>query len=103
MNNEYTITENDLKEIGVSLTGAELTSLLEHLNDELSGRVSEAILRELSDEQIDQYNEISKTADEDVIEKWMSEQIPDFEQIVQDEIDTVLSEIADKVDEFKKI
>lgn len=102
MNNDYTIKENNLKDIGIDLTGGELTSLLEHLNEELSGRVGEAILRELSDEQIDQYNEISKTADEDTIEKWMSKQIPDFEQIVQDEIDTVLNKLADKVGEFNK-
>jgi len=102
MNNDYTITEKELKDIGINLTGDELTSLLDHLNGELNDRVGESILRELSDEQIDEYNKISETADEKVIEDWMVKRIPDFQQIVQDEISIVLSEIAEKTTGFGK-
>jgi len=99
---DNTITENDLHKLGIDLIGNELTSLLDHLNEELNDRVGESILRELSDDQIDEYNEIMKTDDDNIIGGWILKQIPDFQQIVQDEINVVLGEVAEKSTEIKK-
>lgn len=102
MNNDYTITQANLDEMGIKLADDKMASLLEHLNEELNERVGTALLSELSTEQIDEYNEFSKTANDDQIGEWLSSKIPEFKQIIQDEIDIILGDIAEKADDLSK-
>jgi len=100
MNKNYTITEANLIEMGIELSDEKMASLLEHLNQELNERVGTALLQELDDEQIDEYNEFAKTANEDQVGEWLSSKIPEFTQIIQDEIDVMLGDIAEKADKL---
>lgn len=102
MNKNYTITAADLTSMGIILTDDKMTSLLDHLNEELNERVGTSLLEELSDEQIEEYNELSKTAEGDQIGEWLSSKIPEFSQIIQDEIDIILGDIAEKADDLSK-
>jgi len=98
MNNNYTITKDNLTAIGINLTDEKMQSLLKHLNDELEERVGSALIEEMNEEQIDQYNELSKTANDEQIGEWLNDQIPEFNQIIQDEINIMLGDIAEKAD-----
>lgn len=100
--NNYTITEATLNEMGIILDAEKMTSLLSHLDDELNERVGTALLEELSSEQVDEYNKLSETADEVQIGEWLSSKIPDYKQIVQDEIDIMLGSVAEKAEELSK-
>ena len=102
MNNDYTITQANLDEMGIKLADDKMASLLAHLNEELNERVGTALLEELSVEQVDEYNEFSKTASDDQIGEWLSSKIPEFKQIIQDEIDIILGDIAEKADDLSK-
>lgn len=100
MNKNYTITAADLTTMGINLTDEKMTSLLDHLNQELNERVGTALLQELDDEQIDEYNEFIKTASEDQVGEWLSSKIPEFTQIIQDEIDVMLGDVAEKAEKL---
>lgn len=100
--NNYTITEATLNEMGIILDAEKMTSLLGHLDDELNERVGTALLEELSSEQIDEYNKLSETSDDDQIGEWLSLKIPEYKQIVQDEIDIMLGSVAEKAEELSK-
>ena len=102
MNNDYTITQANLDEMGIKLADDKTASLLTHLNEELNERVGTALLAELNTEQIDEYNEFSKTANDDQIGEWLNSKIPEFKEIIQDEIDIILGDIAEKADELSK-
>lgn len=100
MNKNYIITEANLNEMGIELSADKMTSLLDHLNQELNERVGTALLQELDDEQIDEYNEFIKTASEDQVGEWLSAKIPEFTQIIQDEIDVMLGDVAEKAEKL---
>lgn len=99
MNKEdYTIEESVLVEMGINLKENEMIAFLERINNELNDRVGTELLEELSIEKIDEYNVFAQTADPMQIGQWLYDEIPEFNEIIQDEIDIMLGDIAEDVE-----
>ena len=96
------ITEDALKQLGINLEGQDVTSLLAHLNETLEERVGAEITEALNDDQLQTLLDLQEKASEQEVGEWMKTNVPEFEQIIQDEIDIVLGELAENSDGINK-
>lgn len=97
------ITEEVLAEFGISLDGKDAASFIQHLNDTLDERVGAEVIESLDDEQVATLADLQENATDEEVEKWMLENVPDIEQIAQDEIDILLGEVAEESDAVNDI
>lgn len=92
------ITEESLKNIGINLEGKDVNSLLAHLNDTVEERVGAELTDALDDTQLEELVKLQSTASDEEVGKWLQENVADFEQIIADEVDIVLGELAESSD-----
>lgn len=97
------ITEDSLKKLGINLGDQDVTSLLAHLNETLEERVGTEITEALDDDQLQTLLELQEKASDEEVGTWLQANVPEFEQIVQDEIDIILGELAENSDGIKKV
>ena len=97
------ITEDSLKELGINLGDQDVTSLLAHLNETLEERVGTEITEALEDNQLQALLDLQEKASDEEVGTWLQANVPEFEQIVQDEIDIILGELAENSDGIKKV
>lgn len=92
------ITEDALTAMGIQLSDDDMKALVQHSNDTLNERVGADIIESLSDEQLEEYVTLQQSDDEAKLMAWMAENVPDLKQIVENERDIVLGELADTAD-----
>lgn len=96
--NEQFITESTLDTLGIDLGGQDKEALLAHLNDTLQERVGTEITESLDDEQLATLLDLQENATDEALGAWLEQNVPDFQQMVQDEIDILLGELAENSD-----
>lgn len=99
---EQYVTIETLKSFGIEVNEATVNSLLEHVNNTIDERVGAEITESLTDEQLKQLLEIQDNGTEDQIGEWIAQQVPDYAQIIQDNIDITLGEVAENTDNINK-
>lgn len=92
------ISANDLKELGVSLDDAAMSKLLDELNEKVDNLIGHEIVTSLTPEDVDILAEMQNTANENEIALWISERVPDFEEIIEDNRNIVLGDYVDMND-----
>lgn len=92
------ITEDALTAMGIQLSDDDMKALVQHSNDTLNERVGADIVESLSDEQLEEYLALQQSDDDEKLTAWMTENVPDLKQIVENERDIVLGELADTAD-----
>lgn len=92
---ERYITEEMIRELGVDLGNQDINSLLDHLNEKLENRVGEEVADALDDDKLQTLLDLQETANEEEVGAWMKANVPEFEEVVQDEIDILLGEVAE--------
>lgn len=101
MNHQF-ITQSTLEALGIDLTGQDVEALLTHLNDTLQQRVGTEITETLNEEQLKTLLDMQENASEEELGSWLETAVPDMQQIVQDEIDILIGELADSSDEINQ-
>jgi hypothetical protein len=96
------ITQDTLTKVGVNLEGQDVASLLTHLNDTLEERVGSEITEALDDAQLQVLLDLQEKATDEEVGEWLRTNVPEFEQIIQDEIDILLGELAENSDGINK-
>lgn len=89
------ITRELLDDYGIEIGEHDEASLLAHLNETLEERVGAEITGELEDDQLVEYLKLQETASEEAVQNWLQQNVPELQQIVQDEIDILLGELAE--------
>ncbi|HSW91678.1 MAG TPA: DUF5663 domain-containing protein [Candidatus Saccharimonadales bacterium] len=97
------ITKESLLNLGINLDGQDVDSLLDHLNDTLQERVGTELTESLNDEQLKTLVELQDKATDEEVGNWLEANVPEFEQIVKDEIDILLGELAENTDGINKV
>lgn len=97
------ITKESLLALGINLDGQNVDSLLDHLNDTLQERVGTELTESLNDEQLKTLVELQDKATDEEVGNWLEANVPEFEQIVKDEIDILLGELAENSDGINKV
>jgi succinate dehydrogenase flavin-adding protein (antitoxin of CptAB toxin-antitoxin module) len=88
------ITPDLLATLGINLSEQEQTLLNEHASDTLNERVMDEIVQELTPEQAEQLAEMADNTPEEIYQ-WLMKNVPELGQIVSDEVDILLGEIAE--------
>ena len=93
--NDAFITKEILVESGIDLAGQDVPALLEELNEQLNDRVGGAIVENLNDEQMATLADMQDDdASDETIGTWLNSHLANFEAIVQEQVELVLSEYA---------
>jgi len=101
MDQQY-ITKETLQDFGISLAGQDERTLLEHLNETLQERVGTEVATVLSDDKLKELVELQETAPEEQLGNWLMRNVPELQQIVEDEIGIIMGEINEHVDTINK-
>ena len=97
------VTKDSLTNLGIDLTGQDVDTLLDHLNDTLQERVSTEITEALNEKQLQALVALQGKATDEEIGTWLEANVPDFEQIVKDEIDILLDELVENADDITAV
>lgn len=92
------ITEDSLKRLGINLEGKDIASLLSHLNETLEERVGAEITDALDNTKLQVLVDLQEKATDEEVGEWLRTNVPEFEQIIQDEVDILLGELAENSD-----
>ena len=96
---DFKLHKQFLINLGVNLTDDELTALAEHIESTLSERVIDEIVTLLDDEQAEELASL-KDADNSIVETWLDQNVTDLKEIIEDEVDIMLSELAENADQL---
>ena len=107
MNNDQTqlniqatiVTKAQLNSIGVNLPDDQMQALIQHVEETINERISEEVVESLTDEQL---AELVKMQDSNVsaeeIDAWIRERIPEYDEIIEDNVAIVLGELVENSD-----
>lgn len=96
------ITKQLLDAAGVVVKAEDEQALIDHLNEVLEDRVGAEVVESLDDDQLDELATLQESDNQDAIQSWMQKNVPEMEDIVKDEIDILLGEVAKDADNFAK-
>ncbi len=92
------ITPQTLHDLGINKSEAEESALIAHFEETLHERVGVNIIDVLDDEQAKKLIELAEAGDEAKTQEWLQQTIPAYGQIVQNEYDILMGELADSAD-----
>lgn len=95
------ITHEFIQELGLELDEETFASLAEHADTTLRERILNEIVEELSPEQAEELASL-ESADDETLQQWLINNIPDLQEIVADEVDILLGEIAEGSDTLQQ-
>ena len=98
MNDQPLITKELLDKFGIELGDQDETSLLDHLNATLEERVGTELTESLDDDKLKELIDLQEKATDEEVGAWLDTNIPELQQITQDEIDILLGELAENTD-----
>lgn len=91
------ISRQILDDIGIVLSEDEYRLLEEHIETTLEERVSADIIDIISPEEAKEFVALRDASDEQLL-AWVRQVVPGFAQIVSDEVDILLGELAENRD-----
>ena len=92
------ITKDSLLALGITVSDADAQSLITHLNQTVEERIGIEIAQQLDDAQLQELVKLQTSATPEELGEWIAERVPDYEQIVQDNIDIVVGQLAESVE-----
>ncbi len=95
------LTKQFLQDIGLEMDDETFNSLAEHSDTTLHERVINEVIEELSPEQAEELASLQGVEDE-TIQQWLVNNVPDLQEIVADEVDILLGEIAESSDALQQ-
>lgn len=93
------LTQNFLQSLGIELDDSTLQAFNDHFETTLFERVVESILDELNDSQLTELSTLRDQSDEQ-LQSWLLENIPNLNEIIQDEVDILLGDLAEDSEKF---
>lgn len=102
MDTQPLITKELLDEFGVELGDQDVTSLLDHLNATLEERIGAEITDSLDDTKLKELLDLQEKASDEEVGAWLEANVPELQQIAEDERDILLGELAENSDGINK-
>lgn len=93
------LSQKILQDLGINLDDASLALLADHFETTLQNRVIEEIINELTVEQAEELAQLqTKTTSDEELYNWLVLNVPQLAEIVSDEVDILLGELAENTD-----
>ena len=90
------ITKAQLSSVGINLPDDQAQALIQHVEETVNERISEEIVDSLDDAQL---AELVALQDGDVpveqLEAWIRDRVPEYDEIVEDNVTIVLGELVE--------
>lgn len=87
------VTREMLADLGLSeITDEQLAELNTKIEEEIGVEIAES----LEDDQLKELMEMENSASEEDLGKWIAEHVPDYKEIVQDNIDIAIGDFVEK-------
>ncbi len=90
----FTIDENTLAAHGIRIPEDDKETFMQHLQAQVEEQVGLAVIEKLNDEDAKQLLELTNGASQDEASVWLQQHMPNYEQVVQQEVDTILNDVA---------
>ena len=102
MQEEY-VTKEMLATFGVTADEDKIDSLLEHINETVEERIGAEITEALPDDQLRELLSLQESgANDDAIGEWIAQHVPNYAEIVEDNIAITIGELAGSVDDINQ-
>lgn len=96
MSNQHHFTKNDLRNLDVTLDDEALEKQVDELNSKVDDLIGNEIVTSLTPDDADILATMQKNnASDDEIGQWISERVPDYEEIIEDNRAIVLGDFAE--------
>lgn len=95
---DYTITEDTLQKVGIDLKDQDTAALLAHLNEMLEERIGAEITDSLDDTKLQELLDLQEKGSDEETGNWLQANVPELKEIIQDETDILLGELAENSD-----
>lgn len=86
-----------LDDIGVTLDDQTYAALSQHYEETLNDRVINEIVDELDERQLEELSSL-KGGSTGILQQWLQENVPQLDEIIEDEIAILFGEIAENSD-----
>ncbi len=107
MNNDQTqlnirvtiVTKAQLNSIGINLPEDQMQALIQHVEDTINSQIGEEIVESLDDDQLAELVKMQDSnAPAEEIDAWIRERVPEYDEIIEDNVAIVLGELANNSD-----
>ncbi len=95
------ITHQFIQELGLELDEATFNSLAEHADETLHDRIINEVVEELTPEQAEELASLAN-GDDETLQQWLVANVEDLQEIVADEVDILMGEIAESSDQIQQ-
>ena len=90
----FQLDDNFLVSLGLGgMPADEKDAFLNYVYEELQLRVGTELSKDLSDEQLEQFEKLIDEGDEEAAIQWLEQHCPNYKQVVQDELEKLREEI----------
>ena len=107
MNNDQTqlnirvtiVTKAQLNSIGINLPEDQMQALTQHVEDTINSQIGEEIVESLDDDQLEELVQMQDNdAPAEEIDAWIRARVPEYDEIIEDNVAIVLGELANNSD-----
>lgn len=95
------LTNEFLESIGINLNQETFVEFSSHFDETLKERILSDIIDELSDDQLIEFEQL-KDVDGDHVWHWIQNNVKDLKDIIQEEVDILLGELAENSDQINE-
>lgn len=97
MADKYVIDQAFLEEVGIKIADAKKRQeKIDELSDDLEMRVGNAIARDLSEDQLDEFEEIIEKDGGEAALEWLEDAYPDYKIVVDTQFKIMRAELKSK-------
>lgn len=87
-----------LSALEVQMSDEQKAIFEEHLNDTLAERVGLAVVDLIEDDELDEYLNLVEEGNTEELAVWLQKHVPDIKDVISDEVDILLGDIAESSD-----
>lgn len=97
----FKLDDNLLQELGLgSLPAEEKNKMLSHIYETLEMRVGMTLAQQMTDAQLDEFEQLAKQEDQKGALAWLETNFPDYKKVVASELENLKSEIKATSDDI---
>jgi succinate dehydrogenase flavin-adding protein (antitoxin of CptAB toxin-antitoxin module) len=89
------ITKDDILDFGITIDADALEGTVAELNEKVAELVGEEIITSLTPTEAEKLADMMDDMDDDEISEWIISKVPDYPEIIENNIDIVLGEFVE--------
>tara|TARA_B100001250_G_scaffold350874_1_gene322777 strand:+ start:440 stop:751 length:312 start_codon:yes stop_codon:yes gene_type:complete len=97
------VTKQMLTDLGIEVKDTDADSLLTHLNERIEEMIGAEITESLDDKELEELVKLQKNGSDDELGDWIVTHVPNYQEIVQDNIDIAVGEMVDNADDINEV